>query len=218
MAPFYFRDAILFEPESNDEADCVDDHIMELRSPVYPHFFLGYARKPSTVACENGTATDFYSVSTCTKIPDSLKWSKGQPDNKGNNKFCAEYHWRWGMQALPCDHYSINRVVCQYRRNCPSDFELANGISDKCFIVKWADGYKEAKKAKEFCEARYKFCTIFTQNLKSCMLYLSITNGFSLFIMFYRNKYFAFPTIRTNGYQIEKKRLFMLFLHAMRKT
>ena len=182
----------MIEPESNKEANRVDYQLKKIHRLAYgDNYFLGYARKPSEIACKNGTETDFYSVSTCMKIPDSLKWASGQPDEVRNKEFCVEYFRGRGMNDLPCYTFWLDRIVCQYNRNCPSGFEMANGISDKCFIVKWADGYKEAKKAKEFCEARYEFCTFFSENLKSCVLYLSITNGFSLFIIFLSKQVFC---------------------------
>ena len=125
----------MIEPEINKEANRVDYQLKKIHRLEYgDKYFLGYARKPSKIACKNGTKPDFYSVSTCTKNPDSLKWAIGQPDEVGNNEFCVEYFRGRGMNDLPCDTF----CVCQYNRNCPSDFEMANGISDKCFIVKWA--------------------------------------------------------------------------------
>ena len=104
------------------------------------------------------------------KVPNSMKWASGQPDNRGEGEFCTEPVLRRGLNDIPCNYETINRIVCQYNRNCPSGFEMANGISGKCFIIKWADGYKEAKKAKEFCEARYIFCSRLTQILRSSNL------------------------------------------------
>ena len=156
--------------------------------------------------CENVTEPDFHSVSTCTEVPDSMKWAPGRPDERGDYEFCVEYIRGYGMNDVRCESSFVKWIVCQYTRNCPSDFEMANGISDKCFMVQSAHGHKGAKKAKEFCEARYNFYTILTQNLISCKLYLSTANGFSLFIISYRNKWVAFPTIGINKWNIKWKR------------
>ncbi|XP_075241790.1 uncharacterized protein LOC142336763 [Convolutriloba macropyga] len=104
--------------------------------------------------CENVTEPDFHSVSTCTEVPDSMKWAPGRPDERGDYEFCVEYIRGYGMNDVRCESSFVKWIVCQYTRNCPSDFEMANGISDKCFMVQSAHGHKGAKKAKEFCEAR----------------------------------------------------------------
>ena len=113
----YFRGAILFEPENNGEADRVAFRFPKLSS-LEDRYFLGYTRKPSGVACENGRKPHFYSITTCEKVPGGMEWAYGQPDNTESREFCTEYQMGWGMNDIPCNYDRIKRIVCQ--KNCQS--------------------------------------------------------------------------------------------------
>ena len=156
----YFRNAILYEPESRDETRKLEDHFGQLKGNLY---YTGYAVLPAEIACDKAVRAaseqmhGFRSVATCLKAPDTMAWNGREPnDYKGWGENCVESHHTKGLNDIPCDWGGrrINRIVCQFSQECPSNYEMAEGILDKCFLVASADGNKHMDQAKKFCEDR----------------------------------------------------------------
>ena len=52
------------------------------------------------------------SMTTCEKVPDSMKWASVQPDNTGTREFCTE--------SLKGDGMNDRIIHFAYQKNCQS--------------------------------------------------------------------------------------------------
>ena len=132
----------------------VEDHFTQLDWAT-TYYYLGYARQPAEIACPD-VEEGYHSVTTCAMIPGAL-WKTGAPSYTwhGDEEPCTESIQQMGANDIKCTFGRINRIVCQFSRECPANYEKVEGIYDKCFLVESNDGFKDAKQAKRYCTDRY---------------------------------------------------------------